>query len=98
MGIALWLGSALVVFAAIRRVPHARPQRRLGELLTVLAAAAALGLAATALDFGGWNEPDWRAALFALFGSAAVAGAARLWRIRSAPAPHSGPAAPSRTP
>jgi hypothetical protein len=38
----------------------------------------ALGVTATALDFGGWNEPDWRAGLFVFLGALAAAGAIRL--------------------
>lgn len=43
-----------------------------------LLASFGFGVAATALDFGGWNEADWRAALFAFFGAAAAAAA---WRL-----------------
>jgi 4-hydroxybenzoate polyprenyltransferase len=81
MGIALWLGCALVVFFVARVVPYARPVRWIGELLVALAAAMALGFVATALDFGGWKELDWRAALFVFLGAAAMPGALRLLRI-----------------
>jgi hypothetical protein len=77
MGIALWLGCALVVFLAARRVRHARPARWAVELIAAIGSALALGLIATTLDFGGWKEADWRAAVFAFFGSAAVVGALR---------------------
>jgi nicotinamide riboside transporter PnuC len=80
MGIALWLGCATVIFFIARSVPYARPRRWIGELVTALISAMALGVTATALDFGGWNEPDWRAALFVIFGVAAIVGAVRLIR------------------
>lgn len=44
------------------------------EIVVAVSASTASGLLATALDFGGWNEPDWRAAVFAFFAAfAAVA-------------------------
>jgi peptidoglycan/LPS O-acetylase OafA/YrhL len=81
MGIALWMACALAVFFALRRVPFGRPASWLPELVTSVISGFLLGILATALDFGGWNEPDWRAALFVLFGSAAIAGAVRLIRF-----------------
>ncbi|MEA2417233.1 MAG: hypothetical protein QOI58_3890 [Thermoanaerobaculia bacterium] len=81
MGIALWMTCAAAVFFAIRRVRFARPKGWIGELFTVVIGALVLGSVATALDFGGWNELDWRAGLFVLFGSAALAGAIRFARL-----------------
>jgi len=80
MGIALWLGCAIVVFFIARSVPYARPRRWIGELITSLLSALTMGVVATALDFGGWNEADWRAGLFVVFGAAAIIGAVRLIR------------------
>jgi hypothetical protein len=80
MGIALWLGCATVIFFIVRAVPYARPRRWIGELFTALISALAMGVTATALDFGGWNEPDWRAGLFVVFAVAAIVGAVRLIR------------------
>jgi hypothetical protein len=78
MGIALWTGCAAVVFLSARGVPFGRPHRWIWELIAALASAFVLGAVATALDFGGWNEPDWRAGLFVFFGSAAVIGVMRI--------------------
>lgn len=76
MGIALWLGCGFVAFLLARLIPLAR--RAWGvELALTLAAALLLGTLATALDFGGWREPEWRAGLFVVFGSFAAAGALR---------------------
>lgn len=98
MGIALWSGCALVVFFVVRSVPYARPAGWIGELFTVLISALAMGLVATALDFGGWTEPDWRAALFVSFGSAAMIGAVRLVRILLSPTPDSRSPTPAQKP
>jgi MFS family permease len=78
MGIALWLVSSVVAFLLARMAPWRRRGARLGEFLVSILAGLALGVAATALDFGGWNEPDWRAGLFVFLGALAAAGAFRL--------------------
>ncbi|HJQ39528.1 MAG TPA: hypothetical protein VKB93_20485 [Thermoanaerobaculia bacterium] len=82
MGIALWLGCGVVAFFLARLVPFAR-RRPWVELAVTLLAALTLGVAATALDFAGWNELDWRAGLFAFFGSFAAAGAVRTVQSRT---------------
>ena len=84
MGIALWLGCATTVFFIARTVRYARPQRWIGELITALISALTMGVITTALDFGGWNEPDWRAGLFVLFATAAIIGALRIILLLSA--------------
>lgn len=78
MGIALWVASSVAAFLFARLAPWRRGSGFVGELLVSVLAGILLGVTATALDFGGWNEPDWRAALFVLFGALAVAGAFRL--------------------
>jgi len=89
MGIGLWTGCAAVVFLSARSVPFGRPGRWIWELIAALTSALLLGLVATALDFGGWNEPDWRAGLFVVFGSAAAIGVMRILSLSttSKPAP-----------
>ena len=81
MGIALWMLCAAAVFLAIRFVRFGRPTGWIGELFAVVIGTLLLGAIATALDFGGWKEPDWRAGLFVLFGTAAIAGAIRIVRL-----------------
>jgi hypothetical protein len=76
VGVALWLGCGVVAFLLARLIPLARRGWAI-ELAIALAAALLLGTLATALEFGGWREPDWRAGLFAFFGSFAAAGALR---------------------
>jgi uncharacterized membrane protein YeaQ/YmgE (transglycosylase-associated protein family) len=78
MGIAFWLVSAIVAFLVARIVPYARRKAWLPELLVAAAAATLLGVVATALDFGGWNEADWRAIVFVFCGALAATGVLRL--------------------
>ena len=70
MGIATWFASAAVAIAIGRTILTRSPLPLVTETLIASVAACCYGLGATALDFGGWNEPDWRAAAFALFGAA----------------------------
>ncbi|HEX3579345.1 MAG TPA: hypothetical protein VHY33_12345 [Thermoanaerobaculia bacterium] len=81
MGIAFWITCALAVFLAIRNIRFGRPSGWIGELFAVVIGALVLGGIATALDFGGWNEMDWRAGIFVVLGSFAVAGAIRFARL-----------------
>jgi hypothetical protein len=78
MGIAFWLVSGAIAFLIARIVPYGRTRSKIGELLVSVCAALLLGLAATAMDFGGWSEPDWRAGMFTFTGAFAAAG---LWRL-----------------
>ena len=78
MGIALWLLTSVAAFALARMAPWRRRKAWVGELLVSIAAGLLLGIVATALDFGGWNEPDWRAGLFVLLGAFAAEGVFRL--------------------
>lgn len=81
MGIALWMICAAAVFFGIRNIRFGRPAGWMGELFAVAIGAVVLGGIATALDFGGWNELDWRAGLFVLFGSLALGGVIRCGRL-----------------
>jgi hypothetical protein len=81
MGVALWLLCGVAAFAAARAVPPGRPAGFAGEFVTALLIAFGAGLAATALDFGGWNEVDWRAGAFTLIAAFAALGAGRLVRF-----------------
>jgi hypothetical protein len=82
MGIALWIAAGLVAFGLARFVPSGRRRPWLGELATSIVAGFLLGIAATALDFGGWREPDWRAGLFALLGALSAVGVFRLVSLK----------------
>src|SRR5881409_878607 len=78
MGAALWLGCATLAFGIARFIPAGRRRGWIGELVLAVAVAFALGLTATALDFGGWREPDPRAGLFCGLGSFAFLGILRV--------------------
>jgi len=71
MGAILWLATGCLAFALARFIPPRRRGWR-GELAVAVTTAFVLGVAATALDFGGWREPDPRAAAFCALGAAAV--------------------------
>jgi hypothetical protein len=88
MGVALWLAAAVTAFVLARLIPAWRPEGLAGELMATAAAAAIFGLLATALDFGGWREPDWRAGVFALCGALGAAGALRALRLAQRTAGH----------
>jgi hypothetical protein len=85
MGLVIWFASAAIAWAAVRFVPFGKAHAAL-EFLAATVAAGAFGLLATALDFGGWREPDWRAALFAFFGALTFLGAIRALRLAQKPA------------
>jgi hypothetical protein len=78
MGIALWVISSVAALVLARMAPWRRRRRCFGEIFVSLLAGLALGAVATALDFGGWNEPDWRAGVFVFLGAAAAIGTLRL--------------------
>ena len=65
------------MFAASRGVSAARPERYTRELLVALVASLLAGLTATALDFGGWAEVDWRVGAFVICCAFAGLGGAR---------------------
>lgn len=77
----MWTASALSAFFVARIIPVGRRSRWIAELGVAIAAAWICGVAATALDFGGWREPDWRAALFALFGGLTALALLRAARL-----------------
>ena len=81
MGVALWIAAGLVAWIIARIIPMGRTRSWIAELALSMITAGLLGLAATAGDFGGWREADWRAGLFAFFGSFAVLGVFRLVTI-----------------
>ncbi len=81
MGVAVWLLAGGAAWGVARIVPAGRGGRPVAEGMAAIVTAMLAGFAATALDFGGWNEPDWRAALFAFFAAAAAVATLRLVRL-----------------
>ena len=80
MGVGLWLGSGLAASVLARIVPLGTRRPFWIELAAAIVGALLMGVAATALDFGGWNELEWRAALFAFLGAFAAVGFIRAVR------------------
>jgi hypothetical protein len=77
MGFALWIAGGTLAFVTARFIPRGR-RTWLGELFAAWIAAFLLGVTATALDFGGWREPDPRAALACTFAAFAIIGILRV--------------------
>ena len=73
----MWVIAGIGAFAAGRLIRAGRPRRWLVEGPLSVTTALAAGLAATALDFGGWKEPDWRAGAFAFTAALGAIGLAR---------------------
>ena len=69
--------SGIAAFFVARIIPLLRQTQWIAELVTAIVAALLAGLVATALDFGGWRELDWRAAAFAFCVALAAAGVVR---------------------
>jgi uncharacterized membrane protein SirB2 len=69
--------SGIVAFLIARIIPFSRQVHWKTELVTAMVAALAAGLAATILDFGGWQDLDWRSAAFAFCVALAATGAVR---------------------
>ena len=55
----------------------------IGLAVAAFAVANLAGIGATALDFGGWKEPDWRAGIFVFLCVAAALAMVRLVRLSS---------------
>lgn len=89
MGIGLWIVAGLGAFSLARLARAGRSRRWWGEAAMAVLFAAAAGLTATVLDFGGWREPDWRAGLFAFLVASGAIGLARvsrvIWSVRGRP-------------
>ena len=77
----MWALCGVAAAALARLVPVGKDQRFLTEGFVALGTALLLGVIATILDFGGWNELDWRAGIFAGTGAFAAIGLLRLWRV-----------------
>ena len=76
----MWLGSGVAAWILARIIPLRRGRGGWSELAAAVVVALLLGVLATALDFGGWNEADWRAGVLACLGAFAAAGVARAVR------------------
>ena len=79
VGVGLWIVAGGAAWIVARIIPPGRTA--VSEAIAALVIASIAGMAATALDFGGWNEPDWRAGLFAFFCGLAAIATVRLIRL-----------------
>jgi hypothetical protein len=79
--VALWAVAGLVAFAIGRILPSGGALTWAAEVLIAVGAAVVFGLIATAFDFGGWRELEWRAGLFALAGASLILALARAARL-----------------
>ncbi len=77
----MWVIAGIGAFAAGRLIRAGRPPSWLVEGPLAVIAAIAAGLAATALDFGGWKEPDGRAGAFAFSAALGAIGLARAFGL-----------------
>jgi len=77
----MWVIAGAGAFAISRLIRAGRLGGWGLEASVSLLAATAAGLAATALDFGGLQEPDWRAGTFALLASLGAIGLTRAIRL-----------------
>ena len=73
----MWVVAGIVAFLIARIIPFSRQVHWKTELAVSVVAALAAGVAATALDFGGWRELEWRAAVFSFLVALALVGAVR---------------------
>lgn len=80
MGTISWAVAGLFAFLLAQIIPRAREGRIWKEALAGIVAALVGGMAATALDFGGWKVLEWRAAAFAFFAAVAFLGLLRIVR------------------
>ena len=81
MGLGSWIAAGIVAFA-LARLLAVRPSRAWLEIATSVLASLLFGFAATILDFGGWQEMEWRAAAFAFLGGATSIALLRLIALR----------------
>ena len=82
VGMSLWIVAGGAAWFMARFIPPGRSPA--AEAIAALVISNIAGLAATALDFGGWNEPDWRAVVFVFCCVAAALGVIRLFALRAA--------------
>ena len=82
VGMVLWIVAGGAAWIIARFIPPGR--RAWSEAIAALVIAMIAGVAATALDFGGWNEPDWRAVVFVFFSVAGALAMVRLLALRAA--------------
>ena len=79
MGVNVWMLAGGAAWFLARFIPAG--ETRPAEAVAAFVVANLAGLGATALDFGGWKEPDWRAGVFVFLCVAAALAMVRLVRL-----------------
>jgi hypothetical protein len=77
----MWAVGGLVAFAFGRILKSGGALAWPAELAIAVGAAIGFGLIASAFDFGGWRELDWRTGVFALAGASLIIALARAVRL-----------------
>ena len=80
VGVSLWIVAGGAAWIIARFIPARR--RSWAEAIAALVISMIAGVAATAMDFGGWNEADWRAIVFAFLCAAAAIALVRIAELR----------------
>ena len=83
MGIVLWAACGIAAAIVARIVPVLRQTQWLSDVLLSLLGGVIGGVIATVLDYGGWNELDWRAGVFAFACALAFTGWMRVIKLRT---------------
>ena len=81
MGLGMWAAAGVLAFGVARFLRSGGAAGWPIELAVAIASAISFGLVATAFDFGGWRELDWRAGAFALAGAGFVLALLRFARL-----------------
>jgi hypothetical protein len=79
-----WAVAGLIAFAIARVLKSGGALTWRAEAGIAVGAAMVFGLIATAFDFGGWRELEWRSALFALAGSSVILALGRAAHLATA--------------
>ena len=81
MGLVMWAAAGAGAFAVARMLKSGGAVAWPVELTATILAGIAFGLLATAFDFGGWKELEWRAGAFALAGASLTLAIVRFARL-----------------
>lgn len=81
MGLVIWAAAGIAAFGGARTLKSGGAMAWPVELIAAIVSSVAFGLLATAFDFGGWKELEWRAAAFALAGASLTLAIVRFARL-----------------
>ena len=81
MGLLTWALAGILAFGIARGLRSGGALGWPAEAAVAIVAAVLFGMIATAFDFGGWKELEWRAAVFALAGAALVLALTRIAKL-----------------